>query len=775
MTAAAEDVATPDPPDLRLALGGLSAWLAVLLTTGPAAAVGALAGGAALLAAGGLLLLRRRWAAALALTLGCAGGAALATSARVAAADGSPLAALARDRATVSVELVVGDDPRALRSGPDRVSVATRAVLVTSAGRTWSVRDRLLVLAPAQGWQGLLPSQRLHASGRLSPPLRDDLMVAVLSVRGPPREVAAPSAAQRAAGSIRAGLRDASGVLPPGPRGLLPGLVLGDTSGLDPALAEDFRTAGLTHLLAVSGTNCTIVTGAVLLLLRLLTAGPRTSAVVAGIALVGFVVLARPSPSVLRAAVMGGIALLALATGRTRTALPALGGAVLILVLASPPLARDPGFALSVLATLGLLLLAPGWSARLRRRGVPAGVAEALVVPVAAALTTAPVVAALSGGVSLVSIPANLVAAPAVAPATVLGVLAAVVSPVSGTAAEWLVRLAGLPVRWLTRVGETAADVPGATVGWPGGVPGGLALAGATIAGAFLLRHRAGRRVVLAAAVGAVVVAVPVRFVAPGWPPAGWLLVACDVGQGDALAVAAGPGAAVVVDAGPEPALVDGCLRRLGVRSVPLLVVSHLHADHVDGIEGVVCGREVAEIDVGPDREPAGGWAAVLRAADRAGTPVRTVAPGERREVAGVSIEVLAPLRTFQGSRSDANNDSVVLRVRAGGRTFLLTGDVEVEAQEALVAAGVDLRADVLKVPHHGSAYQFAPFLAAVRASAGIVSAGAGNDYGHPSPLLLTELARLGTTVVRTDRSGDVAIVERDGEILVVGRAREPP
>jgi competence protein ComEC len=251
--------------------------------------------------------------------------------------------------------------------------------------------------------------------------------------------------------------------------------------------------------------------------------------------------------------------------------------------------------------------------------------------------------------------------------------------------------------------------------------------------------------------------------------------VACDVGQGDALAIAAGPGAAVVVDAGPEPAAVDGCLRRLGVRAVPLLVVSHLHADHVDGLDGVVRGRAVAEIDVGPDREPAGGWATVLRAAARSDAPVRTVAPGERRELAGVTIEVLAPVRTFRGSRSDPNNDSVVLRVRTGGKTLLLTGDVEVEAQEAIVGAGVDLRADVLKVPHHGSAYQFAPFLEAVHASAGIVSVGEGNDYGHPSPLLLAELARLGVTVARTDRGGDIAIAGRDGGIVVVTRSRAPP
>jgi competence protein ComEC len=540
-------------------------------------------------------------------------------------------------------------------------------------------------------------------------------------------------------------------------------------------LADDFKTAGLSHLTAVSGTNVAIVAGAVLLLLRALTVGPRTSAVMAGLAVAGFVVLARPSPSVLRAAVMGGIALVSLASGRPRSAMPALGAAVLVLVFASPPLARDPGFALSVLATAGLVLLGPGWAAWLRSRRVPPGAAEALAVPAAATVATAPVIAAISGTVSLVSIPANLLAAPAVAPATVLGVLAAVVSPVSAGAAEWLARLAGLPVGWLVAVGTRAAHVPAATLAWPGGAAGAGLLVLALVAGAAALRRPAVRRVVLAAVVGIVIVLVPVRAVAPGWPPTGWLFVACSVGQGDALVVRTGPAAALVVDAGPDPAAVDGCLRRLGVRTVPLLLISHLHADHVDGLAGVLRGRAVGEVDVGASREPSGGWREVAENARAAGIPVRTVAVGERRQLGAVTLDVLAPAREFHRTRSDPNNSSVVVRVATGGRTLLLTGDVEVEAQDALVRAGVDLRADLLKVPHHGSAYQSPAFLRAVGARVAVVSVGRDNDYGHPSTVLLRELDRLGARTLRTDRDGDVAVADRDGTLVVVARSREPP
>jgi competence protein ComEC len=763
--------------DLRLLVGGLAAWLTVIATLGLPAWVGAVAGVSAMLGAAGAAATRRAPAATVTLILGCAGAAALATAVRLAAVEDSPLTALASERASVTARLVVREDPRPLtaRSGPPRVAVAADVEQVASAGRGWSLSGRVLVLAPAEGWRDLLPGQRVQADGRLASPLRRDLTVAVLSARAAPAAVQPPPRTQTAAERIRSGLREAARVLPDGPRGLLPGLALGDTRSLDPVLAEDFRTAGLSHLTAVSGTNCTIVTGAVLLLLRAATLGPRASAAVAGLTLVGFVILVRPSPSVLRAAVMGGIGLLALASGRPRSALPALGAAVLGLVLISPPLAGDPGFALSVLATLGLMVLAPAWAERLRSRRVPRGVAEALAVPVAAALVTAPVIAALSGEISLVTVPANLLAAPGVAPATVLGVLAAVVSPVSAGAAELLVRLAGLPVGWLAAVGTRAAHVPGATVSWPGGLTGGMTLVAVLAVGAAAVRVPAVRRLALASAVGAAVVLIPVRVMAPGWPPAGWLFVACSVGQGDALVVRTDPGAAVVVDTGPEPLAVDGCLHRLGVRSVPLLVLSHLHADHVGGLAGVVRGRAVGEIDVGSAREPAAGWREVERIAAVRAVPVRTASAGERREVGGVVLDVIGPTHAFSGTRSDPNNSSLVLRVRTGDRLLLLTGDVEVDAQQALLRAGADLQADVLKVPHHGSPYQDPGFLRAVRASLAVVSVGTGNDYGHPSAVLLAELAREGARTVRTDLDGDVAVCVRDGRLTVVGRSRSPP
>jgi competence protein ComEC len=297
--------------------------------------------------------------------------------------------------------------------------------------------------------------------------------------------------------------------------------------------------------------------------------------VLCGAALVGFVILARPSPSVLRAAAMGGLALIALAAGRPKAAVPALSAAVVVLVVVDPELAGDAGFALSVLATAGLMLLAPRWAAALRARGVPAGVAEALAVPAAAQAACAPVIAAISSTVSMTTVPANLLAAPAVAPATIFGVFAAVLSPVWADGAAFAAWLASWPARWLVTIAHRGADVPDGLIPWPGGPLGGLLLAGLLVALLLAVRKKSMiRRLVLIVALAAVVGAAPVRLIAAGWPPAGWVVVACDVGQGDAVVLPAGPGSAVVVDAGPGPARVDQCRRPVGGESVPVWVES---------------------------------------------------------------------------------------------------------------------------------------------------------------------------------------------------------
>jgi competence protein ComEC len=608
-------------------------------------------------------------------------------------------------------------------------------------------------------------------------PRGGDLVAAVLSAKDAPVLRGRPPWAQRAAGALRAGLQRACAPLPDGPGGLLPGLVVGDTSRLDPALEEDFRTTGMTHLNAVSGANVAIILGVVLFAVRWTRAGPVVTALVCAVALVGFVILARPSPSVVRAAAMGAIGLLGLAAGRPRAALPALAAGVAVLIVVDPELAADPGFALSVLATSGLLLLAPGWRDALRRRGWPRGAAEALAVPAAAQLACGPVIAGLSGTVSLVAVPANLVVVPAIAPATLFGVAAAVLSPIWPGGAEFAAWLAHWPARWLVLVATYGARVPAGALPWPDGLLGALLLAGITVALLVAARRPIVRRLVAVVAVGSVLGALPVRLLASGWPPPRWLVVTCAVGQGDAIVLPAGPGRAVVVDAGPEPNAVDHCLRRLGVRQVVLMVVSHFHVDHIGGVAGVFRGRSVGAV-VTPDwPEPPGGRAVVAAQAAGARVPVLAVAPGWSYAVGGLSLTVLGPLEPLHGTNSDPNNNSLVLRARIDGRTVLLPGDAETEEQQELLngLGPAAVRADVLKVAHHGSAYQEPQFLDAVDPAVALVSVGLDNDYGHPNAALLARLTRGGTRVLRTDQGGDLAAVVTGGRGLAVVARGDPP
>lgn len=764
--------------DLRLVPAAATAWGVTVVALGWSPARSLVV--ACACAAPVVVLLRRGggWSHAVALALGIAAVAAALTGIRVHVRNDSPLRTAAGHGAEAVLRLVVRDDPHPIRlrlaDGEPAVAVTAKVERATVSGRVWRLGGEVLVFAPASRWRPLLPSQRVVAHGRLARSTADDLAVAVLWARGPPDRVTPPSTLQRIAGRLRSGLKDAAAVLPPAERGLLPGLVLGDTSTLDPMVAEDFRAAGLSHLLAVSGTNLTITVGVVLLLCHRFRLGPWVGAAAGGLALVGFVVVARPSPSVLRAAVMGAVGLLALLAGRPRAGVPALAATVLVLVLTTPDLARSAGFALSVLATGGLLALAPPWTRALRRHGVPVGLAEALAVSAAAHLCTAPVVAALSGQVSLVAVPANVLAAPAVAPATVLGVLATVISPVLPALARAAVWLAGLPTAWLVAVARNASDAGTPPLPWAKGAWAGLWLAVVIVAGLAVLRFRSFRLAALAAAVAALLVVVPTRRMLLPWPPPRWLFVACDVGQGDALVVNVGADSAVVVDTGPDPVGVDRCLHRLEVQRVPLVVLTHLHADHVGGLAGVLRGRKVGAVETGPLREPAWAWDDVREQASAHRIPLLGAHVGDSRVVGYARFDVVGPARAFRGTRSDPNNSSVVLRLTSRGHTVLLTGDVEVDAQRSIEASGVDLAAEVVKVPHHGSSHSDPRFLAATRARVAVISVGAGNDYGHPAPSLVAELAHLGMRVYRTDRDGDIAIYDDAGRLAVAPRGRGP-
>jgi competence protein ComEC len=300
-------------------------------------------------------------------------------------------------------------------------------------------------------------------------------------------------------------------------------------------------------------------------------------------------------------------------------------------------------------------------------------------------------------------------------------------------------------------------------------------MAASIVAAGWVLRRRRVRVLVAVALLGLVLFFVPGRVVRPGWPPEGWAMVDCDVGQGDAEVLAtATPGRAVLVDTGPDPAYVEACLDRLGVTRIPLIVFSHLHADHIGGLAGALAGRSVGAIAVGASRVPAWAWDQVRALAAQAHVPVLQLRRGQRLSWPGLSFRVIGPepedaLAT--GATDDGtaiNNTSVVLLARTRAGTVLLSGDVERQSQLDLLADGAPVRADVLKIPHHGSRYSAEKFLEAVHARIAVASAGKGNPYGHPSPVTLRELHQDGALVLRTDQDGSVAILPgRDGPVAL--------
>jgi competence protein ComEC len=689
-------------------------------------------------------------------------GAGVAGLGRAAALAAGPVDDLARRGRTATLVLVVRGDPvprtdaeavwqRDQVRVPAEVTVLSEASVGPAPVRT---STPVVVLAPAS-WARLQPGTVVATTARLRAPQRVGPVAALAVVSKTPDVRGAVPDPYAWADPPRRALRAAVEGLPAEPAGLLPSLVVGDESLLPAPLRHDLRDTGLTHLTAVSGANVAVVLGAVLGLARWVGVPLRALPLVGAGAVVGFVLLARPEPSVVRAAAMGLVAVLGLlGSGRRRGVAP-LAVATTVLLLVDPWLSRSTGFTLSCLATAGIVLLATRWADRMG--WAPRPLALALTVPLSAQAACTPVLVSVTEQLSISALPANLLAAPAVPAATVLGLVAALAGVVSPALAHLVATVAMLPTGWVVLVADRGAALPGTAVPWQGGAAAAVLVVLAVLGVVPLL---------LSSRVLAVVACVLllVLLLRPGpldrWPPPGWVLVACDVGQGDGLVLPAGPGRALVVDAGADPDRIDGCLDDLGVAEVPVLVVSHLHADHAAGVEGVARGRPVGQVLTTVLDEPAeqaealGAWAAAAR------VPVHRARPGQRGQVGQVAWTVLWPQRLIPEG-SAPNQASVVLRVdTSGGVSVLLTGDVEAAAQRALVAGQPALLdVDVLKVPHHGSPDQDPAFLTATSPALAVVSVGADNSYGHPDPGLLADLLASGAAVARTDVDGDVAVV----------------
>jgi competence protein ComEC len=635
-------------------------------------------------------------------------------------------------QSTVEVRAQITTDPQRTAkrvSGqnflPPSYSFLASLRQIDSESDKFNLRTPVRIITSDKSVVGLLPGQWISLSASVLES-KEARTGALLISRGPITATTQASSWAKSLAAIRLGLRNASGS--GDGASLIPGMVLGDTSLQSDQFKSDMRRSGLTHLVAVSGANFAIVSAFVLWCMQFLFRSMRFRIIATAIALICFIALVRPSPSVLRAAAMAAVLLISYGTRRGADSLPALGFAIALVVVGDPWQAREPGFALSVLATAGLLLYAPRVT-NFFARGVPKLLAQAAAPPIAAMVFCAPVIVALSGFLSPASLFANLFAAPAVAPITITGFIAALISPLFPQLSTLLITCIKPLAIWIAWVADWAAGYRVLTL--QKGLIGFLVIA--VVIALFLL---APKRLVVTIVVLVLSLSYMQRF-----PAGDWQVANCDIGQGDGAAINLGNHRAIVIDTGPDPELIDRCLKQLGVREIPLLIITHGHADHIAGWPGVTKGRKIGQ------------------------TWYQNVKRGARAQLQStqgpVDIEVLWP----DSGSYDPNNSSIAVRITTSDYTLFAGGDMEPLSQSLI--ASTTREVDIYKVCHHGSAYQDEIFTKALSPQVAMISVGAGNSYGHPAPATLELLEQTGAKVLRTDRDGAIAISARNHRLKV--------
>ncbi|MDX6689734.1 MAG: competence protein ComEC [Solirubrobacteraceae bacterium] len=552
-----------------------------------------------------------------------------------------------------------------------------------------------------------------------------------------------------------------SGVPPP-QGALARGMVLGQDAALTEDTRQDFRATGLSHLVAASGANVALLATLALAAGAALGLG-LTGRLLLTIGLIAaYVPLAGGGASIQRAGVMGAAALVAALAGRPASRWYALLLAAAVTLALNPRAAEDPGWQLSFAAVVALLVLVPSLTARLRRAGLPRGLADATALTAAATIGTAPLIALHFERLSLVSLPANVLAAPAVAAVMWLGTIAGALGQLAPGLAAPVASVMAMALGYLTWLADRGAAFPYAQLAVPAPAPltvvllyvaGGLALLAWRRRSA---APRPGRRRGAVAVLAAVAVALLLAAAHSAGPPHDLTVSFLDIGQGDATLVQHG-GATVLVDTGPPAGRLLAQLRRSGVRRIDVLVLTHNQADHVGAAPEALGAMPVGLI---LDGEEAGAVALAAR------YRVRRLASdaGQVIHVGPIELSVLWPhRRPAAAPGTDPNDRATVLHVRDGDFDLLLTADAESPVTMALDLPAVE----AIKVAHHGSDDPGLPgFLARVRPHVAVISVGAHNSYGHPTPATLAAL-RAVPIVRRTDRDGTVRISVRGGRMAV--------
>lgn len=650
------------------------------------------------------------------------------------------------------------------------------------ASNNWTLNSPVVVFADAR-WAEIPIGATVTTRGKLISSDRTLSVTPMVTISGAPRIESGPGPVQSTMNQLRDGLRSATAARGPAGASLVAGLAIGDESAQSPELADAMQRSGLSHLTAVSGGNTAIVLILVLGLARVFPTPIWFQASAGGIALLAYLILVGPQPSVLRATVMGAVVLVGLARGGFVSGLPVLSLAAFGLILLDPSLAVSLGFGLSVAATAGLLLLAPAVKRGIGRLPilgrVPRWFCDALAVTVSAQIATAPILLAVGNDISLAAIPANLLVAPVVAPITIAGLLAALSSPLAPAVASAIAWPATLLGEWIAYVANLTSSWGWATVGSSGGI---LVVLAPLFAWAIVrIRRRVARRVdspprsrtppvsfrTVAAifACCAILVIVGSTLLRPA--ASDWRIVACDVGQGSATLVRSGS-SVVLVDVGPQHGGINDCLDDAGITDVTAVVITHLHADHTDGLPDVLADTPVQSIfatsaHLSPDQ--------LRELDDESGESLHpeVLAAGQQLDLPGLTGEILWPRRGDVAATEGMNNGSLVITFQwEDGFRLLVTGDVETEAQQAIVSQQLIREPfDVVTVPHHGSSKLDPEFARRLAPTVALVSVGEDNEYGHPSAHSIRSFESAGATLFRTDESGSLELSWTDGRVWV--------
>lgn len=567
--------------------------------------------------------------------------------------------------------------------------------------------------------------------------------------------------------SVTSKIRDKfRSITKPGDAGaLIPGLVLGDTSLQSFEFTQQMRKVGLSHLTAVSGANFALVAAFLLWLLQFIVPNLRLRLEVTFITLALFIFLVRPTPSVLRAAVMTAVILIARSRAERSLGLSALGAAILILIALDPFQAIDPGFALSVLATAGILLFAPLIEDRLKNFIKTNWLAQAISIPISATIFCTPIVVLLSGQLSLITIPANILVSPVIAPITVLGFISAIFALIITPFSQALLLIATALAKWIVFISERMSNFPVVTFNQTKFF---LLIFLIIVITGLLRRWWVGLLVVA-------LLVLQISYNSLTWPGSGWQVANCDVGQGDGLVINLGSQNGLVIDTGPDPIKIESCLSNLKIKMIPLLVLTHFHADHIGGLASVIKTRKVGQVWISNFHQPEDSYKSVIN--QLAGFNVKSVGQGEEFAIAGIglSIKVLWPqlvnkeFTSLPGDGSAINNSSIALIIKTKNISIFAGGDIEPPVQEIITNSAGLTPVDILKISHHGSAYQYLPMLDALNPKVAIISVGADNSYGHPAPELIDELERRRIQVWRTDKSGGISVATPN-KIRVTGK-----